>query len=102
MFRKVNIPILGLIENMSFFTPPDLPDRKYYIFGEGGGKKMAEAMDVDFEFDGEMSAEVALDQDLMARVYPFCRLSGAANVLIMPGLNSAASRPAAMTVPTLQ
>jgi len=43
----------------------------------------------DFEFDGEMSAEVALDQALMRARYPFCRLTGAANVLIMPGLDSA-------------
>ncbi|TWA84407.1 allosteric NADP-dependent malic enzyme [Azospirillum brasilense] len=44
---------------------------------------------VDFEYDGEMSADVALDHQLMKRVYPFCRLSGPANVLIMPGLHSA-------------
>ncbi|TWA68959.1 allosteric NADP-dependent malic enzyme [Azospirillum brasilense] len=44
---------------------------------------------VDFEYDGEMSADVALDYQLMKRVYPFCRLSGPANVLIMPGLHSA-------------
>ncbi|NYZ12967.1 NADP-dependent malic enzyme [Azospirillum sp. RWY-5-1] len=44
---------------------------------------------VDFEYDGEMSADVALDPALMKRVYPFCRLSGPANVLIMPGLHSA-------------
>ena len=44
---------------------------------------------VKFEFDGEMTAEVALDYDLMKRNYPFCRLSGPANVLIMPGLLSA-------------
>jgi malate dehydrogenase (oxaloacetate-decarboxylating)(NADP+) len=44
---------------------------------------------VDFEYDGEMSAEVALDADLMRAAYPFCRLSGPANVLIMPGLHSA-------------
>ena len=43
----------------------------------------------DFEYDGEMNAEVALDANLMERAYPFCRLSGAANILIMPGLNSA-------------
>jgi malate dehydrogenase (oxaloacetate-decarboxylating)(NADP+) len=40
----------------------------------------------DFEFDGEMSAEVALDYGLQQRLYPFCRLTGPANVLIMPGL----------------
>jgi len=44
---------------------------------------------VDFEYDGEMSADVALNQALMRERYPFCRLSGPANVLIMPGLNTA-------------
>ncbi|MDG5494328.1 NADP-dependent malic enzyme [Niveispirillum sp. BGYR6] len=44
---------------------------------------------VDFEYDGEMSADVALDYDLMKRLYPFCRLSGPANVLIMPALHAA-------------
>jgi malate dehydrogenase (oxaloacetate-decarboxylating)(NADP+) len=43
----------------------------------------------DFEFDGEMSAEVALNQGLMRDRYPFCRLTGPANVLVMPGLDSA-------------
>ena len=40
-------------------------------------------------FDGEMTAEVALDHNLIEENYPFCRLSGSANVLIMPGLLSA-------------
>jgi malate dehydrogenase (oxaloacetate-decarboxylating)(NADP+) len=44
--------------------------------------------EVDFEYDGEMSADVALDPELLA-LYPFCRLSGPANVLIMPALHSA-------------
>ncbi len=44
--------------------------------------------DVDFEFDGEMSPDVALDESYRA-LYPFCRLTGPANVLIMPGLHSA-------------
>ncbi len=43
----------------------------------------------DFEYDGEMSPDVALDMDLRV-VYPFCRLSGPANILIMPGLHAAA------------
>lgn len=46
-------------------------------------------MDVDFEYDGEMSVKVALDCNLR-KLYKFCRLSGPANVLIMPGLNTAA------------
>ena len=45
--------------------------------------------EVDFEFDGEMTAEVALDHNLIEENYPFCRLSDSANVLIMPGLLSA-------------
>jgi malate dehydrogenase (oxaloacetate-decarboxylating)(NADP+) len=44
---------------------------------------------VDFEYDGEMQANVALDLNLMRTLFPFCRLSGPANVLIMPALHSA-------------
>jgi malate dehydrogenase (oxaloacetate-decarboxylating)(NADP+) len=43
---------------------------------------------VPFEYDGEMAADVALDGELMT-LYPFCRLTGPANVLVMPGLYSA-------------
>jgi malate dehydrogenase (oxaloacetate-decarboxylating)(NADP+) len=43
----------------------------------------------DFEYDGEMSPDVALDVRLMRQLFPFCRLGGAANILVMPGLNSA-------------
>ena len=45
--------------------------------------------DIDFEYDGEMQANVALDHALMTSLYPFCRLSGPANVLVMPALHSA-------------
>ena len=48
-----------------------------------------DAREVDFEYDGDITAEVALDAQLMRSIYPFCRLSGAANVLVMPGLHSA-------------
>jgi len=48
MFQKVQVPVLGIVENMSFFTPPDLPDRKYYIFGQGGGERTARELGVDF------------------------------------------------------
>jgi malate dehydrogenase (oxaloacetate-decarboxylating)(NADP+) len=44
---------------------------------------------VDFEFDGEMQADMALDYELLKSTYPFCRLTGPANILIMPGLHSA-------------
>lgn len=39
---KIKVPILGLVENMSYFTPAELPDNKYYIFGKQGGRKLAE------------------------------------------------------------
>ena len=51
--------------------------------------KLLNERQVDFEFDGEMTPEVALDYDLIKENYPFCRLSGPANVLIMPSLLSA-------------
>lgn len=41
MLPQVNVPILGVVENMSWFTPAELPDNKYFIFGEGGGARMA-------------------------------------------------------------
>lgn len=41
LLPSVNVPILGVVENMAWFTPEDMPERKYYLFGEGGGKKLA-------------------------------------------------------------
>ncbi|MEI7499803.1 MAG: Mrp/NBP35 family ATP-binding protein [Bacteroidota bacterium] len=48
MFRndKINIPIIGLVENMSYFSPPETPDKKYYIFGQDGCKKLAEELNI--------------------------------------------------------
>jgi len=48
MMPAINVPILGVIENMSYFTPAELPDNKYYIFGKGGGQKLAQTLDVPF------------------------------------------------------
>ncbi|MBR4052410.1 MAG: Mrp/NBP35 family ATP-binding protein [Alistipes sp.] len=50
MFRneQVHIPVAGVIENMAYFTPEELPDNKYYIFGKGGARKVAEEYDVPF------------------------------------------------------
>ncbi|CEJ46519.1 Uncharacterized protein apha_02551 [Umezakia ovalisporum] len=41
MFQQMNVPVLGIVENMSYFIPPDMPDKKYDIFGSGGGSKTA-------------------------------------------------------------
>ena len=51
--------------------------------------RILDAEKVDFEFDGEMQVDMALDYELMRETYPFCRLTGPANVLVMPGLHSA-------------
>ena len=45
---KIKLPILGLIENMSYFTPAELPENKYYIFGKEGGKRLAEQNNIPF------------------------------------------------------
>ena len=48
MFRMdpINVPIIGIVENMSWFTPEELPDNKYFIFGKGGGQRLADEIDV--------------------------------------------------------
>lgn len=50
MFKQpqINVPILGLVENMAYFTPEELPDNKYFIFGEGGGYKLSERYEIPF------------------------------------------------------
>ena len=50
MFRQkqINVPVLGVVENMAYFTPEELPDNKYYIFGQGGGKTLAARYEVPF------------------------------------------------------
>jgi len=50
MFQSdaIRVPVLGIVENMSWFTPPELPDKKYYLFGKDGGKTLAMESDVPF------------------------------------------------------
>ncbi|MBK8139630.1 MAG: Mrp/NBP35 family ATP-binding protein [Chitinophagaceae bacterium] len=45
---QMNVPIIGLVENMSYFVPAELPDNKYYIFGKEGGKRLADEYDIPF------------------------------------------------------
>jgi len=69
----VKVPIIGVIENMSYFTPAELPDNKYYIFGKDGGKRLAEVNNVPFLGEiplvksvadaGDNGFPIALDQD---------------------------------------
>jgi ATP-binding protein involved in chromosome partitioning len=46
--KSIDVPVLGIIENMSWFTPAELPENKYYIFGKDGGKNLAEKMGIPF------------------------------------------------------
>ena len=54
MFKQpnINVPVLGIVENMSYFTPAELPNNKYYIFGQDGAKELA--VDIDTTFLGEI------------------------------------------------
>jgi len=55
---QVNVPILGVVENMAYFTPAELPNNKYFIFGKGGGERLAE------EFDTNLLGQVPLVQSI--------------------------------------
>ena len=50
--KNINVPVLGIVENMSYFTPAELPENKYYIFGQDGAKNLAE--DINTAFIGEV------------------------------------------------
>ncbi len=56
MFENVHVPVLGMVENMAYFTPPDLPDRRYYLFGQGGARTLAAEIGVP------LLAEVPLEE----------------------------------------
>jgi ATP-binding protein involved in chromosome partitioning len=58
MFETVSIPVLGIIENMSYFIPPDMPKKRYNIFGEGGGRRLAEEYNVPFLGEVPLGMEV--------------------------------------------
>lgn len=65
MFRgdKVNVPILGIVENMAYFTPAPHPEERYYIFGKEGAKKLAEELGVDFLAQIPLVADICSDGD---------------------------------------
>lgn len=48
MMDAINVPLLGIVENMAYFTPAELPQNKYYIFGQGGGRKLSQDMNIPF------------------------------------------------------
>jgi len=56
--ESINVPVIGIVENMAYFTPAELPDNKYYIFGKEGAKLLAEQMNID------LLAEIPLVQSI--------------------------------------
>ncbi len=58
MFETVAVPVLGVIENMSYFVPPDMPEKRYDIFGAGGGSAFADEMGVPFLGEVPLGIEV--------------------------------------------
>jgi malate dehydrogenase (oxaloacetate-decarboxylating)(NADP+) len=81
---------LGLEPRVAFLSFSTFGDPRGTIPGSiREAVKLLTERGADFEFDGEMSADVALDPALRAKLYPFCRLTGPANVLIMPGIHAA-------------
>lgn len=81
---------LGMEPRVAFLSFSTFGDPRGTIPGSiREAVKLLAERGADFEFDGEMAADVALDPKLRASLYPFCRLSGPANVLIMPGIHAA-------------
>jgi len=76
-------PRLALLAFSTFGHPPG--ERAAHVLG---AVRLLDQRRVDFEYDGDMAADVALNVELRA-AYPFCRLSGPANVLVMPAFHSA-------------
>jgi ATP-binding protein involved in chromosome partitioning len=74
MFKqeKLTIPLLGLIENMAYFTPSDMPEKKYFIFGKGNGQQFADELNIPFlghipidekiAASGDSGSPIALDE----------------------------------------
>ncbi len=77
-------PRVALLSHSNFGQPSSVATNRV-----GEAVAILDKRGVDFEYDGEMAADTALNPELMARLYPFCRLSGPANVLVMPALHSA-------------
>ena len=65
MFRndKINVPVLGIVENMAWFTPMNHPEEKYYIFGNGGGVRLAEELGVPLLAQIPLVAEICEHSD---------------------------------------
>jgi malate dehydrogenase (oxaloacetate-decarboxylating)(NADP+) len=77
-------PRVAFISYTTFGNPPGT-----HIEDLRGAVRLLDGLNCDFEYEGEMGPDVALNYEMQQRFYPFSRLSGAANILVMPGLQSA-------------
>jgi malate dehydrogenase (oxaloacetate-decarboxylating)(NADP+) len=77
-------PRVAFTSYTTFGNPPGV-----HIEGLRGAVELLDGFKADFEYEGEMAPDVALNYDMQKRYYPFTRLSGPANILVMPGLQSA-------------
>lgn len=108
MFRlpQINVPLLGVVENMSYFTPPELPQQRYYIFGQGGGERLAAEYNVPFLGSlpiepsvcshGDSGVPAVLGNDAVAQTFEFLAQRVAQQVAIR-NLNLAGTEPTSIT-----
>ena len=99
---SVNIPVLGLIENMSWFIPEELPDNKYYLFGKDGGQKLAAEMNVKLlgqvplvqsvREGGDMGNPIATGSSIVAAAFNDLSQSVAQQVAIRNAVIESAQR----------
>ena len=94
MFKQpqINVPMLGIVENMAYFTPQELPENKYYIFGQDGGKQLAEKHEIPFlgqipivqsiRESGDSGYPVVMKDDITAEAYKRLAEELARNVAI--------------------
>jgi ATP-binding protein involved in chromosome partitioning len=61
--NKINVPVLGIVENMAYFTPPELPDNRYYLFGKEGSRKLAEEMNLKLLGEIPIVEDICLSGD---------------------------------------
>ena len=77
-------PRVAFVSYTTFGNPPGR-----HIEELRGAVKLLDSLQTDFEYEGEMGPDVALNHEMQAKFYPFTRLTGPANILVMPGLQSA-------------
>lgn len=102
MFKKVNVPVLGIVENMAYFIPEDMPDKKYHIFGRNGARDLAARIGANFlgeipleqsvRESGDEGKPIVLEEGLESRsAQAFVELSN--NVIQQLAIRNQAQQP---------